>query len=103
MAAPDFSGLITSTSLRSATSARQARGLLPVPGREVDVQTRHIYDWERDPDGVWEESNYVGLEGRTRLTDFRWSCTSTSQRSNQNGPEKAGAAAIIAAGADGVR
>ena len=23
-------------------------------GSEIDVQTRHIYAWEQDPDSVWE-------------------------------------------------
>ena len=40
-------------------------GRYPFRGSAVDLQDRHIFAWEQDPDGVWELPSYIGSNGRT--------------------------------------
>jgi hypothetical protein len=58
-------------------------GRYPFRGSEIEVQARHIYAGEQDPDGVWEVSSYVGYNGRSHygIVGFQPSAAFEQKRS----------------------
>jgi hypothetical protein len=49
-------------------------GDYPFRGGTVSIKARHIEQWQRYPDGVWEVASVVGARGTVRYTlwTFSW-------------------------------